>query len=84
MKGNVTGNATRKRKVFSVDAWVLQALDGLARDRNLDLNALADEAFRDLLRKHRRPQTLKDALRESVRKVPANDLGPAPRTRSRS
>jgi hypothetical protein len=27
---------------------------------------------------------LKDALRESVRKVPANDLGPTPRSRSRS
>jgi hypothetical protein len=37
------------------------------------LQELADEAFRDLLRKHRRPVTLKEALRESTRRHPAND-----------
>jgi hypothetical protein len=34
---------------------------------------LADEAFGDLLRKYRRPVTLKDALRDSARLLPAND-----------
>jgi hypothetical protein len=34
---------------------------------------LADEAFRDLFKKHRRPTTLKDMLRESARSHPAND-----------
>ena len=80
----VKGVATNKRKVFAVDTRLLQALDGLGRDLGLDLNALADEAFRDLLRKHRRPATLIDALRDSVRKVAANDPEPAPGTRSRS
>jgi len=36
------------------------------------LQDLADEAFRDLLKKHRRPTTLKEMLRESVRSHPAN------------
>jgi hypothetical protein len=37
------------------------------------LQELADEAFRDLLKKHRRPTTLKEMLRDSVRSHPAND-----------
>jgi hypothetical protein len=37
------------------------------------LQELADEAFGDLLRKHRRPTTLKEMLRESARRQPAND-----------
>ena len=37
------------------------------------LQDLADEAFRDLLKKHRRPTTLKGMLRESTRMQPAND-----------
>ncbi|MBX9591466.1 MAG: hypothetical protein K2X43_19425 [Hyphomonadaceae bacterium] len=46
------------------------------------LQDLADEAFRDLLRKHGRPVTLKEALRESARRLPAND--PAARRKKRS
>ena len=38
-----------------------------------DLQELADEAFRDLLKKHGRPTDLKDALRRSTRQLPAND-----------
>jgi hypothetical protein len=37
------------------------------------LQDLADEAFRDLLKKHRRPTTLKEMLRESTRMQPASD-----------
>jgi hypothetical protein len=37
------------------------------------LQELAEEAFRDLLKKHRRPTTLKEMLRESARSQPAND-----------
>ena len=55
----------------------------LSRDMNVsedtirrDLQELADEAFADLLRKHRRPVTLKEALRASVRSQPANDGSP--------
>jgi hypothetical protein len=39
---------------------------------------LAEEAFRDLLKKHRRPTTLKEMLRDSVRMQPANDPPPPP------
>jgi hypothetical protein len=42
------------------------------RDANR-LQDLAEEAFRDPLKKHRRPITLHDALRESLRMQPAND-----------
>jgi hypothetical protein len=40
-----------------------------------------DEAFRDLLKKHRRPVTLKEMVRESAPSHPANDHAPAPRRR---
>ena len=43
-----------------------QAIALLAHDRKADFQALADEAFRDLLRKHGRPTDLKSALRQSV------------------
>ncbi len=46
---------------------------GLARDSMKDIQELADEAFRDLLAKHHRPVTLKEALRASTRRMPAND-----------
>jgi hypothetical protein len=42
------------------------ALDQLARDRAISFQELADEAFRDLLKKHHRPTGLRQALRESV------------------
>ena len=64
----------RKRIAFDIETW--QAVDRLAKDRMVDLQDLADEAFRDLLRKHRRPVTLKDMLRESARAHPANDHQP--------
>ena len=45
-----------------------------------DFQELADEAFRDLLKKHGRPTGLKEALRQSTRAIPANDQNGA-RTR---
>ena len=42
-----------KRGQFDDETW--HALDLLARDRMQDFQELADEAFRDLLQKHRRP-----------------------------
>jgi hypothetical protein len=53
-----------KRVQFDAETW--QALDLLARDRMMDFQKLADEAFRDLLRKHNRPTDLKSALRQSA------------------
>jgi hypothetical protein len=53
-----------KRVQFDDDTWA--ALDLLARERMMDFQELADEAFRDLLRKHGRPASLKAALRQSL------------------
>jgi hypothetical protein len=53
-----------KRVKFDDETWA--SLDMLARDRMMDFQELADEAFRDLLRKHGRPASLKEALRRSA------------------
>ncbi len=54
-----------KRLIF--DRATFAALDLYARDSMKTFQELADEAFADLLKKHGRPLTLKDALRRSVR-----------------
>jgi hypothetical protein len=64
-----------KRVQFDEETW--QALDLLARDRMMDFQELADEAFADLLRKHERPVGLKAALRQSVGKTAAGSAGEA-------
>jgi hypothetical protein len=55
------------RKLVAFDPEILQALTLLARDRMQTFQELADEAFADLLKKHGRPVSLKQALSESVR-----------------
>ena len=68
-------NRTRSRRApaemvgkrIRLDREVADALDLLARDRMAEFQELADEAFADLLKKHRRPTELGDALRESLR-----------------
>lgn len=67
----IRSRATRKLIAFEAD--VLRSLILLARDRMQDFQELADEAFRDLLKKHRRPVTLKEQLTQSARAAPAND-----------
>ena len=59
-----------KRVQFDNETW--NALYLLAKDSMKDFQELADEAFRDLLRKHGRPTTLKEALRKSVGSTPDN------------
>jgi hypothetical protein len=68
-----------KRKLieFAPEIWL--ALDLLAKDTGRDVQDLADEAFADLLGKYHRPASLKDALRESARRLPANDDVPPAR-----
>src|SRR5262245_25305284 len=68
-----------RRKLIEFDAETWNALELLSRDSMRNIQELADEAFADLLRKHGRPVTLKEALRESTRHIPANDPG-APAT----
>ena len=63
---------TGKRVQFDEETW--QALALLARDRMMDFQELADEAFRDLLHKHGRPTDLKSALRQSVGQAAAIDV----------
>jgi hypothetical protein len=53
-----------KRVQFDDETW--QQLDLLAHDRMKAFQELADEAFRDLLKKHGRPANLKEALRRSA------------------
>jgi hypothetical protein len=53
-----------KRVRFDEESW--RQLDLLAHDQMKDFQELADEAFRDLLKKYGRPIDLKDALRRSA------------------
>jgi predicted DNA-binding ribbon-helix-helix protein len=53
-----------KRVQFDDATW--HAIDLLARDRMMDFQELADEAFSDLLKKHGRPTDLNSALRQSA------------------
>ena len=76
-------DAREVRRRIAFDSETYFALDRLAKDRMASLQELADEAFRDLLKKHRRPVTLKDMLRENGRQQPANDHRP-PRRRGQS
>ena len=58
----------RRPIAFSPETW--RALDGLAKGRVVTVQALAQEAFRDLLKKPHRPITLTEMLRESARSQP--------------
>ena len=62
-----------KRVEFDMETW--QALDVLARERMMTFQELADEAFRDVLKKYGRPYDVRDALRKSAR---AADMEKAP------
>ena len=52
------------RVQFDDETW--QAIDAVARGRGKSFQELADEAFKDLLKKHHQPVGLKAALKESV------------------
>jgi hypothetical protein len=72
-----------RRKLVEFDAQTWQALDLLARDSMKTLQELADEAFRDLLRKYERPTDLKTALRQSARSSATPSGVPSRRARGR-
>jgi hypothetical protein len=61
----------RRRIEFDAETW--HALNQLGLESGRRLQDIAAEAFRDFLKKHRRPVTLREALRESARMHPAND-----------
>jgi hypothetical protein len=53
-----------KRVQFDDETWA--SVDLLSKDSMKSFQELADEAFRDLLKKHGRPASLKEALRKSA------------------
>src|SRR6185437_10242490 len=55
---------TGKRVQFHEETW--RELRILASESMMSFQELADEAFNDLLKKHGRPTSLKDALRKSA------------------
>ena len=57
-----------QRKLIAFEPEVLEALTVLALDRMQNFQELADEAFTDLLKKHGRPTSLKEALRASAKR----------------
>jgi hypothetical protein len=77
-------NDSARRKLVEFDAETWHALTLLSRDSLKTVQELADEAFTDLLRKHHRPVTLKDALKQSARMQPANDPAPATSVKGRA
>ena len=68
-------------KRVQIDDQTWTALTLLAADRDADFQALADEAFRDLLKKHGRPINLRAALRSSV--GASGNVHPFPKTKAR-
>lgn len=69
-------SSATKRKQIAIDRALLAALEAFVRESGRPLDALADEALRDLLMKHNQPLSLRDALRSSTRALPANDRTP--------
>jgi hypothetical protein len=61
-----------RRKLVGFDAETWHALNLLSRKSVKTFQELADEAFRDLLHKYKRPTDLKAALRESARPATEN------------
>jgi hypothetical protein len=53
-----------KRVQFDDETW--QAIDAVLSREGLSLQDLTDEAFNDVLKKHKQPVGLKASLKESV------------------
>jgi hypothetical protein len=71
--GQGADDSVRKRIAFDAQTW--HALHQLSLDSMKSLQELSEEAFRDLLKKYRRPTTVPEMLRASLRSVAANDGG---------
>ena len=67
-----------KRVQFDDETWA--AVNLLAKDRMQSFQELAEEAFRDILKKYGRPTSLKEALRRSASQ--SADVIPLKRPRS--
>ena len=80
-KGEAKDSGER-RKLIAFDPETWNALDLLSRDSMSTIQELADEAFRDLLRKHNRAVDLTTALRLSARES-STKAPESPRMRKR-
>jgi len=82
-KAAASGKLKGKRVLFDQETW--NALDMMAKDGMYEFQELADEAFRDLLKKHGQPTDLKDALKRSVREnaAPASTRKPKRKARKK-
>ena len=67
------------RKMIHVATASHDALQSLARETKQSFQDLIDEAIADLLKKHKRPVTLKDMLHQSL----ASDRREPPRGRAK-
>ena len=65
-----------KRVQFDDETW--QQLDLLAHDQMKDFQELADEAFRDLLKKHGRPASLRKRRYGAAPAFPRRCTGSSP------
>jgi hypothetical protein len=70
-------SADVRRKLIEFDEATWQALDLLARDSLMSWQELADEAFRDLLKKHGRPTGLRAALKQSMTQAGRGEAQPS-------
>ncbi len=59
-------------KRVHLNSVVLEAMALLGADEGKSFQELAEEAFSDLLKKYRRPVGLRNALRQSLQRLPAN------------
>ena len=58
------------RKTVNIETATLAALELLAKDRGVSLQDLVGEALADLLKKHRRPVTIKSMFDASLKEGP--------------
>ncbi len=70
-----SGGAGTIGKRVTFDRETFNALDLLAGDRMMTFQELADEAFRDLLKKHNRPSDFRSALKQSAREMDKKQPG---------
>jgi hypothetical protein len=62
-----------KRVQFDDETW--QAIDAVLSREGMTFQELTDEAFKDVLKKHKQPVGLKAALKESVEAKDARRRG---------
>ncbi|MBA2125903.1 hypothetical protein DLM45_06655 [Hyphomicrobium methylovorum] len=65
-----------ERKRIAIDRKLLSALHELSETSGRRLDKLLNQALRDFLKSQGQPVSVEDALKESTRRIPANDTHP--------